>query len=72
MGKPFIGSEAVAAGAVSNSDLRSRYIRVFRDVYVRGTELTPQVRAKAGWLWSVLIDAGFPRLSRACDPNPDL
>jgi hypothetical protein len=53
MGEPFIGSEAVAAGTVSKSALRSRYTRVFRDVYVSpNTELTPLARAKAGWLWS--------------------
>jgi hypothetical protein len=53
MAEPFIGSEAVAAGTVSKSVLRSRYTRVFHDVYVNpGTELTPLLRAKAGWLWS--------------------
>lgn len=53
MGEPFIGSEAVAAGITTHSQLRSRYRRVFRDVYVlRGTELTPTLRAHAAWLWS--------------------
>ncbi len=53
MGEPFIGSAAVAIGSLTKSDLRSRYTRVFRDVYVNpGTELTPQLRAQAGWLWS--------------------
>lgn len=53
MGEPFIGSEAVARGDVRKSALRTRYTKVFRDVYVSpGTELTAQVRAKAGWLWS--------------------
>jgi hypothetical protein len=53
MGAPFIGSEAVAAGMASHSQLRRRYVRVFRDVYVSdGTELTPLVRAQAAWLWS--------------------
>ena len=37
-----ISSEAVAAGIASHSQLRNRYTRVFRDVYVvKGTELTP-------------------------------
>jgi hypothetical protein len=51
--EPFIGSEAVANGEVLRSALRTQYTRLFRDVYVRpGTELTAQVRARAGWLWS--------------------
>jgi hypothetical protein len=53
MGEPFIGSEAVAAGETTDSQLRRRYTRVFRDVYViEGTELTPKLRARAAWLWS--------------------
>lgn len=53
MGEPFVGSEAVAAGALTKSALRWRFACVYRDVYLtRGTELTPTVRAKAGWLWS--------------------
>ena len=53
MAEPFIGSEAVAAGAVSHSQLRRRHTRVFRDVYVsEGTELTATLRARAAWLWS--------------------
>lgn len=53
MGEPFIGSEAIAAGVTTPSELRHRYTRVFRDVYVSaGTDLTAAVRAKAGWLWS--------------------
>lgn len=53
MGEPFIGSEAVAAGTATHSQLRSRYTRLFRDVYVcEGTEITPVLRAHAAWLWS--------------------
>ncbi|OBA58572.1 hypothetical protein A5647_01435 [Mycobacterium sp. 1100029.7] len=53
MAEPFIGSEAVAVGEVDKSALRTRYLRLFRDVYIReGAELTPMVRARAGWLWS--------------------
>lgn len=53
MGEPFIGSEAVAAGVASHSQLRRQYTRIFRDVYVsEGTELTPAFRARAAWLWS--------------------
>jgi hypothetical protein len=53
MGEPFIGSEAVAAGVASHSQLRRKYTRVFRDVYVsEGSELTHALRARAAWLWS--------------------
>jgi hypothetical protein len=53
MGEPFIGSEAVAAGTTSHSQLRRHFTRVFRDVYVsQGTELTPLLRARSAWLWS--------------------
>jgi hypothetical protein len=53
MAEPFIGSEAVAAGTTTHSQLRRRYTRVFRDVYVsEGTELSPAIRAHAAWLWS--------------------
>jgi very-short-patch-repair endonuclease len=53
MAERFIGSEAVANGDVIKSALRTRYIKLFRDVYVApGAELTPLVRARAGWLWS--------------------
>jgi very-short-patch-repair endonuclease len=53
MAEPFIGSEAVANGDVVKSALRTRHTKLFRDVYVRpGTELTPLIRARAGWLWS--------------------
>jgi hypothetical protein len=51
--EPFIGSEAVAAGMASHNQLRRRYRRVFPDVYVsEGIDLTPAMRAQAGWLWS--------------------
>ncbi|MGV0816186.1 hypothetical protein ABQF34_29895 [Mycolicibacterium boenickei] len=53
MGEPFVGSEAVANGEIRKSALRTKYTRVFRDVYVApGTELTPLIRARAAWLWS--------------------
>ncbi len=53
MAQPFIGSEAVATGEVLKSALRTKYTRLFRDVYVdEGTEVTAQVLARAGWLWS--------------------
>jgi AbiEi antitoxin C-terminal domain/Protein of unknown function (DUF559) len=53
MGDPFIGSEAIARGTLTKSRLRARYTRLFRDVYVeRDVEVTPALRAKAGWLWA--------------------
>jgi hypothetical protein len=53
MGEPFIGSEAVASGLLVKSALRTQYTRLFRDVYVSSdTEITAQLRAQGGWLWS--------------------
>lgn len=53
MDVPFIGSEARSAGLVTPHALRTRYTAVFQDVYIPGeTELTPVLRAKAGWLRS--------------------
>ncbi|GAB1815195.1 DUF559 domain-containing protein [Mycobacterium sp. MUNTM1] len=53
MAQPFIGSEAVANGEVVKSALRTHYMKLLRDVYVNpDAELTPLVRARAGWLWS--------------------
>ncbi|GAB3006874.1 hypothetical protein [Mycobacterium bourgelatii] len=53
MGQPFIGSEAVASGDLAKSALRTQYRKLLRDVYVgRNVELTPEVRARAAWLWS--------------------
>jgi hypothetical protein len=53
MAEPFIGSEAVASGFLVKSALRTKYTKLFRDVYVSpDAQLTPQLRAHAGWLWS--------------------
>jgi hypothetical protein len=53
MGAPFIGSEAVASGALTPYALRTRFMAIHRDVYVaRDIELTAVVRAHAAWLWS--------------------
>jgi hypothetical protein len=50
---PFIGTEAVAAGAVNRYQLRTRYTAVYRNVYVEaGQDLTPVTKAVAAWLWS--------------------
>lgn len=53
LGVPFIGSEALAAGAVRKHQLRSDYRSVFPGVYADADlELTVERRAKAAWLWS--------------------
>ena len=50
--KPFIGTEAVAAG-MSRRQLRKNHIAVYRDVYLlRGGQLTARTRAEAAWLWA--------------------
>jgi Protein of unknown function (DUF559) len=51
--EPFIGSEAIAAGAMSKSQLATRFRRLFPGVYVeRDVDITAELRAKAGWLWT--------------------
>jgi hypothetical protein len=53
MDKPFVGSEAIARGVLTKSQLETRYYRVLRDVYVdRDAEITAKLRAEAGWLWT--------------------
>jgi hypothetical protein len=62
MGQPFVGSEAIAGGVLTKSQLETRYTRVFRDVYIdRDAEITAVVRAEAGWLWTRRrgVAAGF-------------
>jgi very-short-patch-repair endonuclease len=50
---PFVGSEALAAGAVTPYQLATKYEAIFRNVYVaRGQVLTPADKAVAAWLWS--------------------
>lgn len=50
---PFLGTEALAAGALNRYQLSKRYDAVYRNVYVpRGANLTPVDRAVAAWLWS--------------------
>lgn len=51
MAEPFLGSEALAAGTVTQHQLRTRFVAVHQNVYLpAGTELTPVTRAKASWL----------------------
>ncbi|KUI05885.1 hypothetical protein [Mycobacterium sp. IS-3022] len=53
MGEPFIGSEALASGRLSTYALRSRFARLFPDVYVEpDDEVTAITLAKAAYLWS--------------------
>ncbi|KAA1248729.1 hypothetical protein F0Q45_18995 [Mycobacterium simiae] len=50
---PFIGSEAIASGALTPYRLRSRFVAIHPDVYVPpDTTLTATTRARAAWLWS--------------------
>mgnify|MGYP005607475321 FL=1 len=51
--EPFIGSEALASGSVTRHQLRTKFTAIHHDVYMPvDSELTPAVRAKAGWLRS--------------------
>lgn len=51
--EPFIGSEALASGALSRHQLRARYRAVFPNVYLcKGVEPSLEQRTVAAWLWS--------------------
>jgi very-short-patch-repair endonuclease len=53
VGEPFLGSEAIAAGALTKSQLATWFRRLFPDVYVqRDVDVNAELRAKAGWLWT--------------------
>lgn len=53
MARPFLGTEALAAGSVSRRTLASRYDAIYRNVYLpKGAEMTATTRAVAAWLWS--------------------
>lgn len=51
MGDPFLGSEALASGALNSHTLRTRFTAVYPNVYV-DSALTASSRAQAAWLWS--------------------
>jgi hypothetical protein len=52
-GEPFIGSDALASGALSRYQLRTRYRAVVPNVYLpRDVEPSLQLRIFAAWLWS--------------------
>jgi very-short-patch-repair endonuclease len=51
--QPFVGSEALACGAVSRHQLRTHCRTVFPDVYVpKAVEPSLELRIAAAWLWS--------------------
>lgn len=53
MEEPFIGSEALASGALRRHQLRARYRAVFPNVYVSNDARLPlEGRIFAAWLWS--------------------
>jgi hypothetical protein len=53
MSEPFIGSEALASGALSRYRLRAGYRAIFPDVYLaREVEISLELRVFAAWLWS--------------------
>ena len=52
-GEPFIGTEALACGALNRHQLRTRYRSVFPNVYLpNDVELSLGLRIAAAWLWS--------------------
>lgn len=53
MESPFVGTEALRAGALTDHQLRRSCRRVYRNVYLRrGVEVSAESRAVAAWLWS--------------------
>ena len=53
MSEPFIGSEALAAGTLTKSQLATHCLRLFPDVYLeRHVGADARSRAHAGWLWT--------------------
>jgi hypothetical protein len=52
-GEPFIGSEALEAGALSRHRLRTQYRAVFPNVYLsKRVQPSLEQRISAAWLWS--------------------
>lgn len=50
---PFVGSEALASGALNWHQLRKQYCAVFPNVYLpKGLQPSLQQRTVAAWLWS--------------------
>ncbi|WP_166906906.1 hypothetical protein [Mycobacterium sp. DL440] len=53
MGEIFIGTEAIASGAVTRHELQRWYRPIFRNVHVpKGQSLSLRDRTTAAWLWT--------------------
>lgn len=53
MESPFVGTEALRAGTLTERELRRSCTRIYRNVYLRrGVEPNATNRAVAAWLWS--------------------
>lgn len=53
IGWPFVGTEALAAGAIGRRALYRNFEALYRNVFVpRDIQLTAAKRAEAAWLWS--------------------
>lgn len=70
MERPFIGSEALASGAVTRHQLRTHYRAVLPNVYLAtGVEPSLETRILAAWLWSgrraMIVGAAAARLHGA-------
>ncbi|MEO3759844.1 hypothetical protein ABGB19_16345 [Mycobacterium sp. B14F4] len=51
--RPFVGSEARAAGTASERALRTRHVMLYRNVYLpKHVPITAAIRAEAAWLWA--------------------
>ncbi|OFB37097.1 hypothetical protein BA059_21005 [Mycolicibacterium sp. (ex Dasyatis americana)] len=51
--RPFLGSEAIRAGQLSERELATKYRAVYRNVYLANeVALTPELRARAAWLFA--------------------
>jgi Protein of unknown function (DUF559) len=51
--EPFLGTDALASGALSRHQLRTRYRAILPNVYLANdVELSLHLRACAAWLWS--------------------
>jgi hypothetical protein len=51
--RPFLGTDALAAGTLTRRTLASRHDTIYRNVYIpKGQKLTATTRAVAAWLWS--------------------
>jgi hypothetical protein len=75
VGEPFIGNDALASGALSRYQLRTRYRAVFPNVYLpRDVEPSLQLRIFAAWLWSgrtaIIVGAAAAAL-HGCKWIPD-